>query len=77
MSKDEILFDDEYELKYLLSQYELPLYVKKPSWYGVFYFKISGNNEKMAEGQRYSNDNYYDDYSCSITDVFCLYGEKT
>lgn len=68
---------DEKSIKRFLEQYELPLKVRKNTWFGPFYFKVERVDAMgKAIGKRYRGSYCYDDYDCSIHEIFCLYGEN-
>ena len=68
---------DEKSIKRFLEQYELPLNVRKSTWFGPFYFKIDHiDSAGRAIGKRYRGSSCYDDYSCSVHEIFCLYGQN-
>ena len=68
---------DEKSIKRFLEQYELPLNVRKSAWFGPFYFKIDHiDSAGRAIGKRYRGSSCYDDYSCSVHEIFCLYGQN-
>ena len=69
---------NEYILKSLIDEYELPLTVQKPSWYGDFYFVIEEITlSNRAKGKRYKDGRYYDSYACHSSETVCLYGDNT
>lgn len=68
----------EKSIKRFLDQYELPLKVRKNTWFGPFYFKVERIDATgKAIGRRFRGSNCYDEYTCSIHEMFCLYGENT
>lgn len=63
----------EQSLKDLLAYYALPLAVRRKSWYGNFYFVVERvTMTGRATGKRYRNGKFYDNWSCSIHDLFLL-----
>ena len=72
--ENEAILSTEWTLEDYLKKYELPLNVRKSSWYGPFYFKVEHiNSAGKAVGKRYRGTAFYDDYCCSTQDLFCLY----
>lgn len=75
--ENEAILSTEWTLEDYLKKYELPLNVRKSSWYGSFYFKVEHiNSAGKAEGKRYRGTALYGDYCCSTQDLFCLYGQN-
>ena len=64
----------EYELKYLVDKYGLPLKVKMPRFYGDFYFLAEKIDERrrMIDGSQFSGGRYYRSKSYSYSELCCL-----
>ena len=64
----------EYELKYLVDKYGLPLKVKMPRFYGDFYFLAEKIDERrrMIDGSQYSGGRFYRSKSYSYSELCCL-----
>lgn len=62
-----------YTLKEILDNYELPIHVRKDTWWGDFYFKISGEPVgSKVKGIRYKGGSIYDHQEYSIYERFEL-----
>ena len=61
----------EYELKYLVDKYGLPLKVKMPRFYGDFYFLAEKIDEhrRMIDGSQFSGGRYYRSKSYSYSEL--------
>lgn len=76
-SKKVVVLESEKTIHDLMQEYELPLSVRKKSWFGHFYFQVEAVNGSMVSGTRYKNGRVYDHWTCSQHEYFFLYDNLT
>lgn len=68
--------NEERKIKEYLAEYNLPLIVKKTSWWGDFCFSVEKVSNNVAYGKRLKSGVFYDDFTCSINESYLLYGKN-
>ena len=66
----------ERKIKEYLAEYNLPLLVKKQAGGGDFCFSIEKVSNNVAHGKRLKSGVFYDDFTCSINELYLLYGKN-
>lgn len=67
-------------IREILKDYELPVKIKKPAWFGNFYFVIEEVKDEKVYGSAYRNGLLHTrisgkDYSYNLDDIVVLYGD--